>query len=255
MKLYCYLQGGIGNQMFQYAKGLSVLNQNNDFDELILDTSIYENQKRKVVDGGVTGREYDLDVFNTTHTTQEKWSRPNAILQGYFQHLEEFKDVEDQIKKEFTFKDDHITDEIKKLGDHLSEINSVSLHVRRGDYIKNPTANSWHGVMDKEYFDEAMSIMDSKVDSPVYYVFSEDIDWCKENIKAKNIVYLDDNFSGYKDSGHLYLMTRCNYHIMSNSSYSWWGSFLGNSKLTIGPKKWLANGTGSDIMLEDWIKI
>ena len=255
MKLYCYLQGGLGNQMFQYAKGLSVLQQQNDFDELILDTSIYENQERKVVSGGVTGRGYDLDIFNTTNTKQGKWSQPNVILQGYFQHLEEFKNVEEQVRKEFTFKDDLFSDEIKKLGDHLNETNSVSIHVRRGDYVKNPNANSWHGVMGKDYFDEAISIMNSKIDCPTYYVFSEDIDWCKKNIKPKSVVYLGDNFSGHKDSGHLYLMTRCNYHIMSNSSYSWWGSFLADSKLTIGPKKWLANGTGSDIMLEDWIKI
>lgn len=255
MKLYCYLQGGLGNQMFQYAKGLSVLKQDNSFDELVLDTSIYENQKRKIVESGVTGRGYDLDIFNTTHTNQEKWQQPNPILQGYFQNIEEFKNVEDEVRKQFKFKDEVISEDIKKLGDHLSKINSVSVHVRRGDYITNKNSNSWHGVMDKDYFDEAMSIVDSKVDSPVYYVFSEDIDWCKKNIKSNNIVYLGDDFSGYKDSGHLYLMTKCKYHIMSNSSYSWWGSFLADSELTIGPKKWLSNGTGSDIMLEEWIKI
>lgn len=253
-KLYCYLQGGLGNQMFQYAKGLSVL-RNNNFDTLCLDTSLYETQERKTIKDGVTGRGYDLDVFNIRYDTLETWKPDYPILRGYFQNVKEFENVQNEIRHEFTFRDEIISEEIKKLGDKLSKINSVSIHVRRGDYVQNSNANAWHGVMEKDYFDQAISIIDSKVEDPVYYIFSEDIEWCKENIKPKTAIYLGDDFAGYKDTGHLYLMTKCNYHIMSNSSYSWWGSFLGESKLTIGPKRWLANGTGSDIMLEDWIKI
>lgn len=253
MKLYCYLQGGLGNQMFQYAKGLSVLRANG-FNELILDTSIYENQERNIVKEGVTGRGYDLDVFNITYDKQNKWEHSYPILRGYFQNIKEFENVQDEIKKEFTFKQ-KFPDNIENLADEIRQNDSVSIHVRRGDYVSNLNALAWHGVMDKEYFDKAMSIIESKISSPTYYVFSEDIDWCIENIHGSDIVYVGNEYAGEKDTGHLYLMTQCKYHIMSNSSYSWWGSFLADSKLTIGPNKWLANCTGSDIMLQDWIKI
>lgn len=253
MKLYCYLQGGLGNQMFQYAKGLSVLRANG-FEELLLDTTSYKNQERKVVQGGVTGRGYDLDVFGISYNKTQKWEHSYPILRGYFQNIKEFENVKDEIKKEFTFKN-KFSDTIEALANEIKNNDSVSIHVRRGDYVSNLNAFAWHGVMDKEYFENAMSIIESEISSPTYYVFSEDIEWCIENIKGDDIVYVGNEYAGEKDTGHLYLMTQCKYHIMSNSSYSWWGSFLGESELTIGPKKWLANCTGSDIMLDEWIKI
>ena len=84
----------------------------------------------------------------------------------------------------------------------------------------------------------------------------EDVDWCKENIKGKGeVIHVGAECNDVKDSGHLYLMQKCENHILANSSFSWWAAFLGESKSAIGPKKWLADGSGSDIMLEEWIKV
>ena len=133
---------------------------------------------------------------------------------------------------------------------------SVSIHVRRGDYITNPTANSHHGVMGLEYFNKAMSIVESEKSNIHYYVFSEDVEWCKQNLTSVNpMTFVDERYNEYKDTGHLYLMQQCDCHIMSNSSYSWWGAFLGNSEFVVGPQNWLSDGTGSEIMLDEWIKI
>ena len=91
MNLYVYLQGGIGNQMFQYAKGLSILRQAPQFTNLVIDTSSYENQERGVVKDGLTGRTFDLEVFNITHKTQMKAKQGDPTLFGYFQNVSEFE--------------------------------------------------------------------------------------------------------------------------------------------------------------------
>ena len=148
MNLYVYLQGGIGNQMFQYARGLQILKEYpDDFDSLVLDTSFYENQKRGIIKNGLTGRTYDLDVFNITHTTTGKaWSNRNT-LHGYFQSKNYFLDVVNEVKEEFDF----AIEFTKKTNRLAKEINSkehtTSIHVRRGDYVNNPTATAHHGVM------------------------------------------------------------------------------------------------------------
>ena len=111
--------------------------------------------------------------------------------------------------------------------------------------------------MGSEYYQKAMSIIEKINDDLTYYVFSEDVEWCKENIKndKHEVIFVNNDYAGDRDSGHLYLMTACNNHIIANSTYSWWGSFLSKSKITVGPKKWLTNQEGSDIMLDEWIQI
>ena len=91
MNLHVYLQGGIGNQMFQYAKGLSVMRQMPQFTDLVLDTSSYENQERGIVKDGLTGRTFDLEVFNITYKTQMKANPRGQTLFGYFQNVSEFE--------------------------------------------------------------------------------------------------------------------------------------------------------------------
>ena len=102
-----------------------------------------------------------------------------------------------------------------------------------------------------------MDVMEDIYDDITYFVFSEDIEWCRENIKNDKhpVVLVDDDYSGDRDSGHLYLMQSCENHIIANSTYSWWAAFLGNSKVTVGPKKWFTNENGSEIMLSNWIKL
>lgn len=256
MNLYVCLKGGLGNQMFQYAAGLSAMEEYSQFTNLKLDTSFYSGQQRKIVSNGLTGRGYDLDVFNITYNQLEIAPEGAIMLDGYYQNISEFEDVVDQVKFEFTFKnkfDESIENLAKKIRD---TDNSVCIHVRRGDYVYNPTANSYHGVMDIDYYQSAQEVIEKIISNPVYYVFSEDIDWCKKNLKSDYDVYfVGDKYCGDRDTGHLYLMQMCENHIISNSSFSWWSAFLSSSNITIGPKKWFTNGTGSEIMLDSWIKI
>ena len=255
MNLYVYFQGGLGNQMFQYAAGVSALKEYPQFTNLKLDASFYEGQEVKVVKDGHTGRSYDLDVFNLSYADVEEAPEGATMLKGWFQNIEEFKNVSDKIKKEFTF-NLNFSEETKKVENKiLSEKNPIAIHVRRGDYIYNPNCYSFHGVLSKKYYDEAINIMNSKYNNPHYFVFSEDVDWCKDNINTSNITIVGSECNDYKDTGHLYLMTKCKSHIIANSSFSWWGAWLGNTKLTVGPKRWNRESKGSDYMLKEWIKI
>jgi hypothetical protein len=255
MNLYVYLQGGLGNQMFQYAAGVSALKEYSQFTNLKLDTSFYHEQKVKVVKDGHTGRSYDLDVFNISYSDVEETPEGATMLEGWFQNIKEFKNVSDKIRKEFTF-NVNFSEETKRIENKISlEDNPIAIHVRRGDYIYNPNCFSYHGVLDKEYYDKAISIMNSKYSNPHYFVFSEDVDWCKDNINASNITIVGDECNDYKDTGHFYLMTKCKSHIIANSTFSWWGAWLGNTEFAIGPKQWKTDGTGYDIMLDDWVKI
>ena len=256
MNLYVYLQGGLGNQMFQYAAGVSALKEYPQFSNLKLDTSFYRNQQRKVIVNGLTGRNYDLDIFNIKYNELEDTPEGGTMLQGWFQNVKEFSNVVDDIKKQFTFNVD-FSDATNKIKSQIDEKEtSVAIHVRRGDYISNPTANSHHGVLEKEYYDSALNIMNSKYSNPHYFVFSEDIEWCKKNIVTdKEITFIGSECNDVNDSGHLYLMIQCQNHIIANSSYSWWGAFLANSKFVIGPERWTKTSSGSEYMLEEWIKL
>jgi hypothetical protein len=257
MNLYIYLQGGLGNQMFQYAAGLSALKEYSQFTDLKLDTSFYDNQKRKVIVNGLTGRGYDLDILNIKYNQIETCPEGATMIQGWFQNINEFLNVIDEVRDQFTF-GIKFSENIQRLREEIiSSKNSVCIHVRRGDYIHNPTAYAYHGYMDKDYYLEAMKIMEEFYGDVNYYIFSEDTDWCKENISNKKykVTFVGDQYSGDRDSGNFYLMQSCENHIIANSTFSWWSAFLGKSKLTIGPKNWCKDGTGSEIMLDNWIKI
>ena len=256
MILYVYLQGGLGNQMFQYAAGVSVLKEYPQFTELRLDSSFYQNQERKIIVNGLTGRGYDLDILNIKHNTAEDAPEGATLLQGWFQNLKEFENVVDEIKEQFTFSVE-FSEATKSVEEQISNVETpVAIHVRRGDYVTNPTAFAHHGVLDKAYYDRAIKLMESKHPNPHYFVFSEDVEWCMENIKTdKQITFVGSECNDIKDSGHLYLMTKCKNHIIANSSYSWWGAFLGNSEFTIGPERWNREASGSDHMLEEWVKL
>ena len=164
----------------------------------------------------------------------------------------------DEVKENFKFAN-KFPDNIQNLYEEIkSKENSVSVHIRRGDFVSNPTAASFNAQLGSPYYSKAMNILEKNNKSIHYYIFSEDIDWCKENlhnITSYPMTFVDDSYCGDRDSGHFYLMKSCNNHIIANSTYSWWAAFLSNSKITIGPKKWTKEMNGSDIMLDDWIII
>ena len=154
----------------------------------------------------------------------------NVDLVGYFQTEKYFKHIEDEIREDFTFSKE-ITEMCKELYNKVVDGESISLHIRRGDYTVNPN----HPTQTVEYYDKALSNFDSKI--PVF-VFSDDPSWCHEQE-----LFSDDRFlisDGNATEFDLCLMSLCTYHIIANSSFSWWGAWLAKSKKIIAPKNWFS---------------
>ena len=253
--------GRLSNQMFQYAslKGVAKkhgyeysippkqvfgsMDQNvKSSDTTIYDCFILSECSQLISQNQIIqecGYEFDENIFNSCPD--------NVDFYGYFQSEKYFKHIEDEIRKDFTFKD-HILNVSEEFFKEAFNSKVISLHIRRGDYVTNPN----HPTQTQEYYESALNYFDSE--DPVL-IFSDDPEWCKEQK-----LFESDRFM-VSDSGDtnidLCLMSMCNYHIIANSSYSWWGSWLAKSEKTIAPKNWFggdcSKNNTKDLYLNNWI--
>lgn len=280
------LIGGLGNQMFQYAAGKALaLNRKED---LVLDHRLFNSYKV---------HDYSLDHFNihTPSLVNEIFFKPisfsdkvkafifhkkifskyvekdlaydqklnslsekNVYLQGYFQSEKYFLNFEDQIRRDFEITSD-LQDRTLKMLNNIESRNSVSLHIRRGDYISNPTANAVHGSCDLNYYYKAVAIIKSKIENPVFFIFSDDITWAKENLSFDAAIYFVDFTDASTNFEDIKMMSNCKHNIIANSSFSWWGAWLNKNvnKIVIAPEKWfnVDYHNTKDIIPESWLKI
>lgn len=182
----------------------------------------------------------------------------NTYLTGYWQSplyfdairsilLKDFELGEKPSKKDYPFFDD------------ITRQNSVSIHIRRGDYVSNPEYLKIHGLCSIEYYQGAIEYICRKVANPAFYIFSDDMDWAKENLQIKNpCIYVTGTPAG-KDHFEMHLMSLCKHNIIANSSFSWWGAWLNKSseKIVIAPKKWMGDPAidTTDLMPANWIRL
>jgi hypothetical protein len=180
---------------------------------------------------------YDQDLINNI--------QGNHNFVGFFQSEKYFKDIEEELRSvDFVFKKD-IQEECREIVQEYK--GSIALHIRRNDFVTNPN----HPVQSNQYYIDALEQFPQ--DLPVL-VFSDDIDWCK-----KQEMFSDDRFliseteNAYFD---LYIMSQCDYHIICNSTFSWWGAWLADSKNVTAPKKWFSgdciNHNTGDLYLLHW---
>ncbi len=162
---------------------------------------------------------------------------------GYWQDEAYFKNIRSILLEELTLKTVPPIEYSKKLSE-LSNCNSVCVHVRRGDYLTSNFAFSTIGVLDVGYYRQAMDLIKKRTNSPIFYIFSDDILWCKENFgNEKNILFIDPTIYGL-DHEDLRLMSKCKHHIIANSSFSWWGAWLANKidQMVVAPANWYKSG-------------
>ena len=280
------LQGGLGNQMFQYAAGLSAAH--NLKTNLKIDLSWFDNMKE--VD---TPRFYELDNFSLKqdfissnqyflandslkkrllsivkvrlnyykephfeYDKNFKKIKNNTYLEGYFQTEEYFKNIRPIILENFSIKKEPSA-KSKEIIDLAHKNESVSLHVRRGDYGTNKNASKFHGLMGEEYYKKAISIINKKIKNPKFFIFSDEIDWVKKNFDLpKGSIFVTHNKSGIED---MRIMIECKHNIIANSSFSWWGAWLGQNKdkFVIAPKQWFLDKSinTSGVIPARWEKI
>jgi len=182
----------------------------------------------------------------------------NIYLDGYWQSEKYFKDIEQIIRKDFTFskKPDTLNEQ---MAERIRDCEAVSIHVRRGDYLSNPVTTAYHGICSEEYYRSAIGTVEKYINNPYFFIFSDDPTWVKENLKTGYPSTIIDFNGSEKDYEDLRLMSLCKHYIIANSSFSWWGAWLSNNpqKIVIAPKKWFNNTdiNTDDLIPEKWKRI
>jgi hypothetical protein len=315
------LKGGLGNQMFQYACGraLSLRNKaRGNIGTLRLDAMGFDRIKAQ--GGAVTKRSYELGAWNIQARIAEEaeircvkyplgilskailFFRTKALrefnigfdpsvlalgdkvyLDGFWQTEEYFKDFETEIRNDFTLAKPPGAAAQKWFHSIGKARNSVSLHVRRGDYVSDASTGAHHGSCGKDYYEKAVAELAQRLNErvssaptkgkqktkesiaiPTIFVFSDDIAWAKANLSFPCPTF----FISSTDLAHpdlqpfeeMVLMSACRHHIIANSTFSWWGAWLGQNddKIVIAPAQWAVEHNEDwykDIIPESWTRI
>ena len=255
MKIICVkFNGGLGNQLFQYANAISHLKKN---DLLFFDIRNYENdylgRQFSILKFDIKGKKltnsYLIKIFSEGTKLNIFFSklglvkiiRENGffydlsiqhkiksftIFEGFWQTEKYFMQVRNKLLSEF------IPLNIPSLPSVFVEANTVAVHVRRTDYISNIR----YGFLGKVYYIKAIEFMKNELENPTFIFFSDDLKWCEENFKGANLFFFKDS-QWNEDFEQLYLISKCNHQIIANSSFSWWGAWLNNyaQKIVVRP--------------------
>lgn len=259
------LQEGLGNIMFQIAAAIGYAKENNKqykfYHELYKPShhgniNIYKNNILSKLDTQSIETEASTFYYYTEpyfHYNSIPYFKENLILLGYFQSYKYFAKYKKDIVDFFDFSIDHPHKQI------LLNENTCSIHVRRGDYLNLP---DYHPTQDISYYIKAIEMLDKNT---VFFIMSDDIDWCYENFNSKNFdrkrrfIFLD-NYKSFED---FYLARNCTNNIISNSTFSWWSAWLNKnpSKKIICPNKnkWFGSNykdkDAKDIACPEWITL
>lgn len=197
-------------------------------------------------------------IENFNYDFNPKYLVPSRGITFYFGgwHNEKyFINAKEEVKNSFSFskKLDVISLDLAK---EMTNNESVAIHVRRGDYLNEANINLFGKVCTKSYFEKAINVINDQIKMPHYYVFSNDIDWVKQNFKFERVTYVTHN-SGKNSWRDMFLMSNCKYNIIANSSFSWWGAWLNKNEdnKVVSPAKFLNSDKISDIYPKHWIKI
>ncbi|MEY8216260.1 MAG: alpha-1,2-fucosyltransferase [Colwellia sp.] len=279
--------GGLGNQMFQYAtaKALAV-KHNTEVSANISAFSSYEVHPLSIDKlsckckfdsrGDFLSKMLDFSYFRKTFSKFshffnvhiEKDLSYNAelfnsdigvSLFGYFQSEKYFLNIRELLLEEFSLSAPLAKHEAT-IENRITESDSVAIHIRRGDYISNKSANSVHGTCENDYFINALSNLKKSnllSDATVLFIFSDDIEWCQDNLSFEyQTVFVKG--SSDRPEVDIHLMSKCKHQIISNSTFSWWGAWLNTNpnKCVIAPLQWFKTlHDSTDIVPEQWKRL
>jgi len=287
------LMGGLGNQMFQYALGrhLSLLNQTDlllDFTSLNAITDLHIKRNYELDIFHVQARQATAKELQPFHRLQhnrmvrvtqrlfpslfrnylvnEKThafdpsilaSADHSWLNGFWQTENYFMQIEDVIRQDFEFKPP-LSGLNKTLAEKICACESLSIHVRRGDYTQ-PETLAFHGMCSPDYYYKAVELLSKRATIEQLFIFSDDPEWVKEHLKFKlPATYISHN-TGKHSFEDMRLMSLCKHNIIANSSFSWWGAWLNanKNKLVVAPDVWIANKQvdSRDVIPLNWIKL
>ena len=289
------LQGGLGNQLFQYAIGRSL--------SLHFKTSFYLD-KSHLLDRTPTNdyvfRDYDLDLFNLKNIQfydseikkkfwRKNWlnnllfdppiyytenrfnfdnkifehNKRNIYLDGYWQSFKYFEKFETTLRKELTFKN-QLTSIQKTLMNKIKNSNSVCVNFRRTDFVELDSANKTHGITPVEFYTKCLKIIKEKTKEKLnLYIFSDDIEWCKKKFFSDDEIHFIDHepYKGDRFSTYMELMSYCKYFIIPNSTFTWWAAWISNvnGNNIYVPYEWfndkILQSQTSDLIPKTWNRV
>ena len=284
------IAGGFGNQLFQYAFYLALdkkyaeqvcldsldmakyrLHNGYELEGIFkLDARYCTEEQRTIVrkDNNIftkilsslkkklgNNKNYILEPKQEHFTFHDKsFGQANipTYYKGYWQDVNYLANIEEELKSNLVFPEFELGKNIE-LANFISSNSSVSLHVRRGDYVQH---KAFGGICDLSYYQRAVDQINTLVKDPIFIVFSDDIQWCKDNLNLEKAKFVDWNGgdNSYRD---MQLMTLCKHNIIANSSFSWWGAWLNanNDKKVICPDKWVHYTSATGVLPPEWIKV
>ncbi len=278
------LIGGIGNQMFQYAVGRTLADTHKT--NLAVDLNDYRHLENRAFDLGKLKARFEIAGSEVMAATQgNRWQRwlkkilpspwhllyekhfhfdPSVLtstnqtyLIGYWQSEKYFKSSRSILLQDLV-PQAPLEGLNLKLSQMMTQTVAVSLHIRRGDYVTNPQASQFHGILPLEYYNRALNYLKNKLPEFQVFVFSDDPHWVQDNLKTEfNTYYVTHN--QHKNEEDLRMMSLCHHNIIANSSFSWWGAWLNQNpeKIVIAPKNWFRDSTKdtTDLIPAEWIRL
>lgn len=268
------IKGGLGNQMFQYAhylarkarfpRGFSIFDTHNcrgahqgfELNHLFhlsafglgwilnIENAVLFSKLRKYIWKRMHIYVEKLDwIYDESSVDIPK----SCVFEGYWQTEKYFKGIADVVRKEFQFDYHMLNQQSKEIVDEIKRCHSISLHIRRGDYLNIKGKDI---SLSLDYYKRAIEYITEHVRTPMFFIFSDDPQWVRDNFKVKNAMYVDWNCG--KDSWQdMCLMSCCKHNIIANSTFSWWGAWLNANpdKIVISPT-W-----DGDMIPNEWIQL
>ena len=298
-KVIVSLYGGLGNQLFQFATALSLAKKNHArvfldlswFDkdhlsagetprayalgvyDLGCDVFIQENRRKslchkhlsKYIDAVLRRIRKYIHVGIALLQEKSMKYHPNlrinklpVWLYGYWQSYKYFEDIKPALREMIAFPR-NMNSTMQAIYQDILEKDAICIHVRRGDYVTNPSAAEFHGLCDLSYYYAGINLIIKNLTNPHAYIFSDDPLWVKNNFKIQipsTVVDINGPDEAHQD---LWLMAACKHFIIANSSLSWWGAWLSDhsNKIVVAPHQWFLNDQTSteDLIPEQWIRI
>jgi len=182
----------------------------------------------------------------------------SCYIDGYWQSEKYFSDIRNTIFSDFSLKKELVSARFIKIAKKMKGSNSISIHVRRGDFVMVKKTNKAHGVCPLDYYEIAIKYISEKICNPEFFFFSDDIEWVKKNLSTG---FKENHISGegLSDAEEMMLMSTCRHNIIANSTFSWWGAWLNSNpgKIVVSPSKFLLGSStdNKDLIPENWHKL
>lgn len=284
------VNGGFGNQLFQYCAARAL--EEGGRGPVIISLG---NRNRNSEASGIMNRPFELDKIKSRYrgkssilwdccfaflhfigkyTRRRGWIfieadsaydefinklNKNAFIEGYFQSYKYFSPQWERIKQDLVPAEAQ-SQAFISMEQKISSCDSVSIHIRRGDYVTSRIGAAVHGACPVEYYESAVNYISDKIADPFFFIFSDDVKWCMENIRTPRdrtcVVDINKGEDSYLD---VFLMAKCKHNIIANSTFSWWGAWINESpsKIVIAPARWFADSAmrAPDLIPPEWIRL